>query len=278
MHGLGNNYIYINLFEQDLPEDKLTHYAVEVSNVHTGIGSDGMILICPSEQAEVKMRIFNKDGSEGRNCGNGLRCVAKYAFEHGLVDSESFAIETLAGLVQAEVHHQHRVVETVTIDMGKPKWTRESLPMVGDPEGEVIQEEVLYESQPLVMTGVSMGNPHMVMFVDDIEEAPLTTAGPYFTDHKMFPESINVEFVECVSEAEYHFRVWERGSGITQACGTGACAAVVAGVLNGRTSKGTEVTVHLAGGDLHITWDIDEHVWMTGPAVTIATGTYYSHN
>ncbi|MBF0705934.1 diaminopimelate epimerase [Alkalihalobacillus hwajinpoensis] len=276
MHGLGNNYIYINLFEQKLEEKNLPQYAREVSDVYTGIGSDGMILICPSDRAEVKMRIFNKDGSEGKNCGNGLRCVAKYAYENKLVSSTKFAIETLAGLVQAEVHLADDRVETVTIDMGRPEWTRGSLPMNGNSEDEVIDETVFYEEKPLQMTGVSMGNPHMVMFVDDIEKAPLTTAGPYFTDHQLFPESINVEFVEVVSSSEYHFRVWERGSGITQACGTGACAAVVAGVLNNKTLKGTEVTVHLAGGDLEITWDEDDHVWMTGPAVTISTGVYYT--
>jgi len=275
MHGLGNNYIYINTFEQPLVEENLPQYAIEVSDVYTGIGSDGMILICPSDKAEVKMRIFNKDGSEGRNCGNGLRCVAKYAYENKLVSETKFAIETLAGLVQAEVHLIEGVVETVTIDMGKPQWTRGSLPMKGDVEEKVINEPIAFESQSLQMTGVSMGNPHMVMFVDDIHSAPLTTAGPYFTDHELFPESINVEFVEIVSSSEYHFRVWERGSGITQACGTGACAAVVAGVLNEKTPKGTKVTVHLAGGDLDITWDIDDHVWMTGPAVTISAGVYF---
>ncbi|TKD69291.1 diaminopimelate epimerase [Pseudalkalibacillus hwajinpoensis] len=276
MHGLGNNYIYINQFDENLPEEKLSQYAIEVSNIYTGIGSDGMILICPSELADVKMRIFNKDGSEGKNCGNGLRCVAKYAYENGIVSSKKFAIETLGGLVQAEVHLMKDRVETVTIDMGKPQWTRGSLPMNGESTDIVVNESVQFEDQVLSMTGVSMGNPHMVMFVDDIEAAPLTTAGPYFTDHEMFPESINVEFVEVVSNKEFHFRVWERGSGITQACGTGACAAVVAGVLNKKTTKGTEVTVHLAGGDLLITWDNDDHVWMTGPAVKITTGVFYS--
>lgn len=276
MHGLGNNYIYIDTFDQELPEEHLPQYAIDVSNVHTGIGSDGMILICPSDKADVKMRIFNSDGSEGKNCGNGLRCLAKYAYENNIVSSTAFEIETLGGLVQAVVHEQDGVVETVTIDMGIPKWTRGSLPMVGEPEEEVIQETVHFEDQPLEMTGISMGNPHMVMFVENINKAPLTTAGPYFTNHELFPESINVEFVEVVSDSEYHFRVWERGSGITQACGTGACAAVVAGVLSGHTKKGTEVTVHLAGGDLEITWKENNHVMMTGPAATIATGTYYA--
>ncbi|WP_270179876.1 diaminopimelate epimerase [Alkalihalobacillus sp. CinArs1] len=276
MHGLGNNYIYIDLFKQHLDEERLSQYAIDVSDVHTGIGSDGMILICPSKKADVKMRIFNKDGSEGKNCGNGLRCLAKYAYEHHIVKDTSFKIETLGGIVQAVVHEKNGEVESVTINMGIPKWTKGSLPMVGNPEDEVIEETVHYDGTPFTMTGVSMGNPHMVMFVDTIHEAPLTTAGPYFTNHELFPESINVEFVEVISKSEFHFRVWERGSGITQACGTGACAAVVAGVLNGHTEKGTPVTVHLAGGDLEITWKEDDHVMMTGPATTIATGTYYA--
>lgn len=276
MHGLGNTYIYIDMFQQELSEERLSQYAIDVSNVHTGIGSDGMILICPSDQADVKMRIFNKDGSEGKNCGNGLRCLAKYAYENNIVTDTSFAIETLAGLVHAVVHEENGVVESVTINMGIPQWTKGSLPMVGNPDDEVIQETVHYNEEAFSMTGVSMGNPHMVMFVDNIDEAPLTTAGPYFTSHELFPESINVEFVEVVSNSEFHFRVWERGSGITQACGTGACAAVVAGVLNDKTEKGTPVTVHLAGGDLEITWKEDNHVMMTGPATTIATGIYYN--
>ncbi|WLR50447.1 diaminopimelate epimerase [Bacillus tianshenii] len=275
MHGLGNNYIYINLFEEQLEEARLPELAQEVSSIYTGIGSDGMILICPSERAPVKMRIFNNDGSEGKNCGNGLRCVAKYVYEHKMVDNSHFQIETLSGIVDATVHIENEKVTEVTIDMGEPRLKRADLPMEGPEEDKVIQELVTFHNAKLRMTGVSMGNPHAVFFLDKIEEAPLTTLGPIIEKDARFPEGINVEFIEMVSEEELHFRVWERGSGITQACGTGACAAVVASVLNGKASQGKEVTVHLAGGDLHITWTEEGRILMRGGAETICEGVYY---
>lgn len=275
MHGLGNNYIYVNLFEEQLEEAMLPELARRVSDVNTGIGSDGMILVCPSENAPVKMRIFNRDGSEARSCGNGLRCVAKYAYEHNLVEDTVFSIDTLSGLVHAEVTVQDGKVTLVTIDMGQPRLTRSEIPMLGEGETPFIIEEFLYENRRYELTAVSMGNPHGVIFVDRIEDAPLTTLGPVLEKHEMFPDSVNVEFVEIVNEKEMNFRVWERGSGITQACGTGACAAVVAAVLNDKMEKGVETIVHLAGGDLFITWTEDGTVLMKGPAETICTGIYY---
>ncbi len=275
MHGLGNNYIYVNLFEEQLEEAMLPELARRVSDVNTGIGSDGMILVCPSENAPVKMRIFNRDGSEAKSCGNGLRCVAKYAYEHSLVEDTVFSIDTLSGLVHAEVTVQDGKVTLVTIDMGQPRLTRSEIPMLGEGETPFIIEEFLYETRRYELTAVSMGNPHGVIFVDRIEDAPLTTLGPVLEKHEMFPDSVNVEFVEIVNEKEMNFRVWERGSGITQACGTGACAAVVAAVLNGKMEKGMETIVHLAGGDLFITWTEDGTVLMKGPAETICTGIYY---
>jgi diaminopimelate epimerase len=275
MHGLGNNYIYVNLFEEQLEEAMLPELARRVSDVNTGIGSDGMILVCPSENAPVKMRIFNRDGSEAKSCGNGLRCVAKYAYEHSLVEDTVFSIDTLSGLVHAEVTVQDGKVTLVTIDMGQPRLTRSEIPMLGEGETPFIIEEFLYETRRYELTAVSMGNPHGVIFVDRIEDAPLTTLGPVLEKHEMFPDSVNVEFVEIVNEKEMNFRVWERGSGITQACGTGACAAVVAAVLNGKMAKGMETIVHLAGGDLFITWTEDGTVLMKGPAETICTGIYY---
>lgn len=274
MHGLGNNYIYVNLFEEQLEEDMLPELARRVSDVNTGIGSDGMILVCPSENAPVKMRIFNRDGSEAKSCGNGLRCVAKYAYEHKLVEDTVFAIDTLSGLVHAEVTVEDGKVTLVTIDMGQPRLKRKEIPMLGEGETPFIVEEFLYENHHYELTAVSMGNPHGVIFVDRIEEAPLTTLGPVLEKHEMFPDSVNVEFVEVLNEGEMNFRVWERGSGVTQACGTGACAAVVAAVLNGKMKKGTEAIVHLAGGDLFITWTEDGTVLMKGPAETICTGVY----
>jgi diaminopimelate epimerase len=275
MHGLGNSYIYVNMFEETIPESLLSPLAVKVSNVNTGIGADGMILICPSEVAPVKMRIFNSDGSEGKNCGNGLRCVAKYAYEHGMVKERSFFIETLSGLVKAEVAVENGTVTNVTIDMGKPRLKRSEIPMIGPEAERVVAEPFEVNGQLYEITAVSMGNPHVIFYVDDINKAPVTTLGPIVEKDERFPEGVNVEFIEVVNDQELHFRVWERGSGVTQACGTGACAAVVASVLNGKTARNKETVVHLAGGDLIITWTDEGNVRMTGPAETICTGVYY---
>ncbi|WP_175640578.1 diaminopimelate epimerase [Metabacillus schmidteae] len=275
MHGLGNSYIYVNLFEEQLEEELLPEIARQVSSVYTGIGSDGLILICPSDQAEVKMRIFNNDGSEGKNCGNGLRCVAKYAFEHKLVTNETFKIETLSGLVEAKVHVNNRNVELVTVDMGEPRLSKAELPMAGENQEKTINEKMEFSGQEYHVTAVSMGNPHLIFYVDDIDQAPVTTLGPIVEKDERFPEGVNVEFVEVVSKNELHFRVWERGSGVTQACGTGACAAVVSSVLNGHTTHGEETTVHLAGGDLLINWTKTGTVLMTGPAEVVCKGTFF---
>ncbi|MBD0407675.1 diaminopimelate epimerase [Bacillus siamensis] len=275
MHGLGNSYIYVNQFEEKLPEERLAEIAVKVSSIHTGIGSDGMILICPSEKAPVKMRIFNNDGSEGKNCGNGLRCVAKYAYEHKLTEETSFFIETLSGLVKADITEDNGIVREVAVDMGEPRLTKKELPMLGNEDERTIDETFVFGETELSGTAVSMGNPHIVFPVEDISQAPLTTLGPVIEKDPRFPEGVNVEFVETVSADELHFRVWERGSGITQACGTGACAAAVASVLNGVSERNRDITVHLAGGDLVINWQDNGHVLMTGPAETVCSGVYY---
>jgi diaminopimelate epimerase len=277
MHGLGNNYIYVNMFEETIAEADLADLAVAVSNPYTGIGSDGMILICPSEKAPVKMRIFNNDGSEAKNCGNGLRCVAKYAYENGIVNEEEFTIETLGGLVTAKlIINENHQVSQVTVNMGNPILIPDQVPVKGfSNKDSVINEPVSFKGSDLKMTAVSMGNPHAIFFVDDIEEAPLHSLGPVIEKDPIFPDWVNAEFVEIVSEQELHFRVWERGSGITQACGTGACAAGVAAILNKKAEKNTDITVHLAGGDLIINWQDDGDVLMTGPAEVICTGEYY---
>ncbi|WNF36349.1 diaminopimelate epimerase [Bacillaceae bacterium IKA-2] len=278
MHGLGNCYIYVNLFEERLSEGQFKNLAMKVANVNTGIGADGMILIGPSKKADLKMRIFNNDGSEAKNCGNGLRCVAKYAFETQLVDNLVFKIETLGGLVEAKVHVNDKgLVDLVTVDMGNPRLKRKDLPMIGEREATVIDELFQLKDEIVSITGVSMGNPHAIIFVEDIEKARVETIGKEIEKHEKFPEWVNVEFVEVVSETELNFRVWERGTGITQACGTGACAAVVAAILNNYSLKGKEVTVHLLGGDLKITWTEEGNVLMTGPAVTICSGEYLSN-
>ncbi|MCY9281604.1 diaminopimelate epimerase [Bacillus haynesii] len=275
MHGLGNSYIYVNQFEEHLPEELLSVLAVKVSSVYTGIGSDGMILICPSERAPVKMRIFNSDGSEGKNCGNGLRCVAKYAYEHKLVKETSFLIETLSGLVKAEVEVKEGKVVSATVDMGEPRLLKSDMPMRGEQGSQTINEKMIFGGCEMKGTAVSMGNPHIVFYLDDIEKAPLTTMGPLIEKDERFPEGVNVEFVEVENETELHFRVWERGSGITQACGTGACAAAVSSVLNGYSKRDTDITVHLAGGDLIIHWKNDGRVMMTGPAETVCEGEFF---
>lgn len=275
MHGLGNNYIYVNMFEEKLREEELANLAVDVSNINTGIGSDGMILICPSDVANVKMRVFNNDGSEAKNCGNGLRCVAKYAFEHGIVRNTSFTIETISTIVNATVHVENDIVNQVTVNMGKPIFQRSLIPMIGN-EQEYAKDQILFEEKSYEFSGVSMGNPHAVFEVSDIKKAPLTTLGPIVEKHKLFPESVNVEFIECLPHNEINFVVWERGSGVTQACGTGACAAVVAMIQDGKYQRDEAITVHLQGGDLQITWSTDGDVWMKGPAVTITEGIYYT--
>ncbi|MFA9560051.1 diaminopimelate epimerase [Evansella sp. AB-rgal1] len=277
MHGLGNQYIFVNQLKENLPEADLKDLAIEVADIYTGIGSDGLILIGSSEKADLQMRVFNKDGSEAKNCGNGLRCVAKYAYDKGLVAKTTMTIETKEVTVEATVtvHEKTNNVRLVTVDMGQPFLQPDQIPVTGVSTTPVVNEDIEVEGKDYKMTAVSMGNPHVVFFVDDINQAPLTTVGAKVEWHERFPEGVNVEFVEVVSEKELNFRVWERGSGITQACGTGACAAVVAAVLNSHSSKGEEVLVHLAGGDLQIKWDNDGRVWMTGPAEYICEGEFY---
>jgi diaminopimelate epimerase len=273
MHGLGNNYIYVNLFKESLQEEELSAIAVKVSNIYTGIGSDGMILICPSDKAAVKMRVFNNDGSEAKNCGNGLRCVAKYAYEHNLVTDSVFTIETLSGIVTAEVFVKDNAVTSISVDMGVPLFEPASIPVnvVGDKSDVLLP----FNGRDYLFTCVSMGNPHAVTVVEEIEQAPLTTFGPIVEKHELFPEGVNVEFIEIVNNREMHFRVWERGSGVTQACGTGACAAVVVATCMEKVEKYEEITVHLAGGDLLITWTDKGNVIMKGPAEVICDGVFY---
>lgn len=272
MHGLGNSYIYVDGWKNALQEENLSALAIAVSCPATGIGSDGLILMGPSRSADIKMRIFNKDGSEAKNCGNGLRCVAKYAFEHGLVKNKSMKIETLGGIVEATVIEHEGSRASVLVNMGAPRLARSAIPMRGPQSENVINEPFEIEGQILRLTAVSMGNPHAVFFVNEAQHVLHHTLGPKIETDPRFPERINVEFVYVESARSLHMRVWERGSGVTQACGTGACAVVVAAVLNGLSKKDEEVTVHLEGGDLKIVWRNDGNVWMQGPAETIASG------
>jgi diaminopimelate epimerase len=265
------------MFQETIPEADLASLSVAVSNPYTGIGSDGLILICPSETAPVKMRIFNNDGSEAKNCGNGLRSVAKYAYENSIVNETEFKIETLGGLVTAKlILDEENKVNSVTVNMGNPILVPDQIPVKGfSHKDTIIDESVSFSENELKMTAVSMGNPHAVFFVENIEKAPLHSLGPIIEKDPMFPDWVNAEFVEMVSDKEMHFRVWERGSGITQACGTGACAAAVAAILNKKAERDTDITVHLAGGDLIINWHSNGDVYMTGPAEVICTGEYF---
>ncbi|GED69007.1 diaminopimelate epimerase [Brevibacillus reuszeri] len=274
LHGLGNDYVYVNCFEEDLTGVDLPELARRVSDRHFGIGGDGLILILPSERADFRMRVFNNDGSEAKNCGNGLRCVSKYVYDHGLTEKATFTVETLGGMMTPVVSlGEDGKVEQVTIDMGEPRFERAAIPMAGIPDEQAREQTIEVDGEVFTMTAVSMGNPHAIIFVDEVRDEDVTTYGPKIEFHQWFPERTNVEFIQILNRKEIHFRVWERGSGVTLACGTGACAAAVAASLSGKTDR--EVTVHLAGGDLMINWrESDNRVFMTGPATEIFSGVY----
>lgn len=283
MHGLGNDYIYINGFEESI--DDPVAMAQEVSDRHTGIGGDGLILILPSKQADARMRIFNADGSEAEMCGNGLRCVTKFVYESNLAESRgpfalpgqsastkhSLCIETGNGLLTVGFDATpNRKVDEICVNMGQPKLSPKDLPVLLEGE-RVLEAELSCPDSTFRMTCVSMGNPHAVIFVDDLSTVHLDIWGPQVECHALFPQRTNVHFVQVVSQEHLLVKTWERGSGITQACGTGACACCVAGVLTNRT--GPSCTTELPGGDLKLTWnDIDNCVYMTGPAVEVFTG------
>lgn len=268
MHGCGNDYVYINAMEETVRDPK--RLAVEVSDRHFGIGSDGLILICASEVADFKMRMFNADGSEGKMCGNGVRCIAKYVYDHKLTDRTEISLETLGGIKYLKLQVENGVVTQVTVDMGEPVLDGLLIPVTID-KNPVVAEPVLVGEQQYEITCVSMGNPHAVVLVDDTRELPIQKLGPLFEKHPLFPEQVNTEFVQVLNHEEINMRVWERGSAETLACGTGACASVVACFLLGVT--GRSVTVHLLGGDLKIVYDEEtNHVFMTGPATTVFEG------
>ena len=268
MHGCGNDYVYVNCFEESVsnPEE----VARFVSERHFGIGSDGLILICPSEKADFRMAMYNADGSEGKMCGNGIRCVAKYVYDYGLTDKTELAVETKSGIKCLDLTVEDGKVALVKVDMGKPVLSPKEIPVNLEMES-VVDEPVTVDGQEFRITCVSMGNPHAVTFVEDTASLPLEQLGPKFEKHSLFPEQVNTEFVQIRNRQEINMRVWERGSGETLACGTGACASVVACVLNGLTDN--EVTVHLTGGTLQIHYDRQENtVWMTGPAIVVFDG------
>lgn len=271
VHGLGNDFILVNAcLGERFPDDYAT-LAKEMCHRHFGIGADGLVLLLDSGVADVRIRIINSDGSEAEMCGNAIRCVAKYLYEHNIVRKEEIKIETLAGVIVPQVIQKNGVVEAIKVDMGEPRLEREQIPMLGA-AGRVINEPLELDGQRFYITAVSMGNPHCVIFVEDLNAVPLQLIGPRMEQHPAFPKKTNVEFVQVINPQEVRMLVWERGAGPTMACGTGACAVAVAGVLNGLTEK--KVTVHLPGGSLEIDWAEDGKLYMTGPAVEVFHGEY----
>ncbi|MCM2265677.1 MAG: diaminopimelate epimerase [Desulfuromonadales bacterium] len=271
MHGAGNDYVYVDGFSEKITDP--ASLARAVSDRHFGVGGDGLILILPSKVADVRMRIFNADGSEAEMCGNGLRCVAKYAYDHGLVQALAIQVETGAGILPLEMFtNAAGRVDRVRVNMGRPRLTRAEIPMTGPGDEQVIDRELAVLDRTFRITCVSMGNPHCVIFVDDVAAFPVATYGPAIEHHESFPRRTNVEFVEVVSPQEVRQRTWERGAAETLACGTGASAVTVAGFLTGRT--GGRLLNHLTGGDLELAWDGTGEVYMTGPAAEVFTGEY----
>jgi diaminopimelate epimerase len=267
MHGAGNDYVYVNGFALQIPDPAAL--ARVVSLRRKGIGSDGLILVQPSSVAAVRMEMYNADGSRGEMCGNGIRCVGKYAWEHGLARENPLRVETDAGIKTLELEISNGKVRSVDVDMGKPILDPARIPVRFD-AATVIDAPLEVGGEIHRVTCVSMGNPHCVLFVSDVDELDLAAVGPRFEHHERFPKRINTEFVQVLSPTEVRMRVWERGSGETAACGTGACAAAVAAALIRRT--GRRVRVHLLGGDLDIDWRSDDHVSMRGEAVEVFTG------
>ena len=269
MQGAGNDYVYVNCFVEQL--DDPAAVAVKVSNRNFGIGSDGLILIMPSDHADVRMRMFNSDGSESEMCGNGIRCVAKYAFDHGIVSKKEISAETGAGILTLQLFTgADNKVNQVRVNMGPPRLTRAEIPMLGNAGEKVLSEPLNILHSTFNITCASMGNPHCVIFVEDVENFQVEKYGPLIENHELFPRRTNVEFVQIISRTEVRQRTWERGAGETLACGTGSSAVTAACVLNGLTEK--KILNHLSGGDLEMEWGADGNIYMTGPAVEVFHG------
>ena len=268
MHGIGNDYVYVNCFKEEVPDPSQT--AIKVSDRHFGIGSDGLILIKPSDVADGKMEMYNADGSQGAMCGNGIRCVAKYMYDYGLTDKTSISVETKSGIKYLDLTVENGKVSTVKVNMGAPILKATDIPVLCDTE-QMVDQPVTVDGKEWKITCVSMGNPHAITYIEDVKNLDIEKIGPKFENHPIFPDRVNTEFVKVIDRKTVEMRVWERGSGETLACGTGACATAVACILNGLTED--EVTVKLLGGDLTIFWDRKENlVYMTGSATTVFDG------
>lgn len=271
MQGCGNDYVYVDCTRETVEDPH--GLAKRVSDRHFGIGSDGLVLIKPSQVADFTMEMYNADGSQGEMCGNAIRCVGKYIYDHGMTEKKELAIETLAGIKYLTLTVSGGQVLEVTVDMGIPVFEPKQIPVVAD-GGQVVDEPIMVAGKEYRMTAVSMGNPHAVVFVEDTKNFPVREVGPFFEHHVRFPERVNAEFVQVVDRGSINMRVWERGSDETWACGTGACASTVAAILNGKTDE--EVTVHMLGGDLRVRYDREGgHVFMTGPAVMVFEGEFF---
>ena len=268
MHGIGNDYVYVNCFKETV--DNPSEVAIKVSDRHFGIGSDGLILIKPSDVADGKMEMYNADGSQGAMCGNGIRCVAKYMYDYGITDKTSISVETKSGIKYLDLNLKNGKVDTVKVNMGAPILKASEIPVLSEKE-QVINEPVMVDGKEWKITCVSMGNPHAVTYIEDVKNLEIEKIGPKFENHEIFPDRVNTEFVHVMNRNTVEMRVWERGSGETYACGTGACAVAVASILNGLTED--EVTVKLLGGDLKIFWDREKNrVYMTGTATKVFDG------
>lgn len=273
MHGIGNDYVYINCFEEKIVPEEMIDDIIAMSDRHKGIGSDSVIFIMPSEVADARMRMFNADGSEGKMCGNGIRCVGKYVYEHGISHNNPLRIETASGIKTLNLEVVQGKVESVTVDMGIPILDSKLIPVNLDVE-QVINYPLVVNNQEYLITCVSMGNPHCVIFTEGIDYLDLEKIGPLFENNPVFPERINTEFVEIIDDKTMKMRVWERGSGETLACGTGASASVVAAIYNNVFTRDQEIKVILKGGELYITLTSDSHVFMRGSATEVFTGEY----
>lgn len=268
MHGIGNDYVYVNCFEESVKNP--AEVSKFVSDRHFGIGSDGLILISPSAIADFRMNIYNADGSQAEMCGNGIRCVAKYVYDYGLTDKTEISVETLAGIKYLRLQVENGKVASVEVNMGAPILEPKEIPVAVE-ESPVVNVPVEVKGKIYHMTCVSMGNPHAIIFMNNVKDLDIAAIGPYFENHTVFPKRTNIEFVEVLDRNTVNMRVWERGSDETLACGTGACATTVACILNDKTEN--EVTVHLLGGDLKIRWDREANqVYMTGPATVVFDG------
>ena len=273
MHGIGNDYVYVNCFKEEIKNP--SELARFVSNRNFGVGSDGLILIRPSEKADFQMDMYNSDGSQAEMCGNGIRCVGKYVYDYGLTDKTQITIDTLAGIKYLDLTVEDGKVSKIRVNMGEPILTPEQIPVISK-KNPAVNIPIEVKGKEYHMTCVSMVNPHAIVFMDHVKDLDIEVIGPHFENHTCFPKRTNTEFVEVLDRNTVNMRVWERGAGETLACGTGACATAVACVLNDKTED--HITVHLLGGDLEIEWDKESNqIYMTGPATTVFDGELFEY-